>query len=124
LQQRAGGLDIKRLLLVKENQISQVREFSTFLCLGRCESGLTGIVPLICVSALLGQYPVFFAHPERSFGAHHREWLQLDGYQVPCVLPLPECPGGSHGRAAIADDCDVLFFLIWQETLPFSESYK
>ena len=38
LQQRAGSLNIKRLLLIKENQISQVKEFSTFLCIGRCKS--------------------------------------------------------------------------------------
>ena len=31
LQQRAGSLNIKRLLLSKENQISQVKEFSTLL---------------------------------------------------------------------------------------------
>ena len=38
LQQRAGGLNIKRLLLIKENQITQVKEFSTFLCMGWCKS--------------------------------------------------------------------------------------
>ena len=38
LQQRAGGLNIRGLLLVKENQISQVKEFSTSLCMGRWES--------------------------------------------------------------------------------------
>ena len=35
LQQRAGGLNIKRLLLIKENQINpQVKEFSAFLYMG------------------------------------------------------------------------------------------
>ena len=34
LQQRAGNLNIKRLLLTKENQISKIKEFSTFLCMG------------------------------------------------------------------------------------------
>ena len=38
LQQRASSLNIKWLLLVKENQISQVKEFRAFLCMGRCES--------------------------------------------------------------------------------------
>ena len=38
LQQWAGSLNIKRLLLIKENQLSQVKEFSTFLCVGRCKS--------------------------------------------------------------------------------------
>ena len=31
LQQVAGNPNIKRLLLIKENQMSQVKEFSTFL---------------------------------------------------------------------------------------------
>ena len=38
LQQWAGSLNIKRLLLIKENQLSQVKEFSTFLCVGRCKN--------------------------------------------------------------------------------------
>ena len=38
LQQRLGNRDIKRLLLMKENQVSQVNEFSAFLCMGRCWS--------------------------------------------------------------------------------------
>ena len=35
LQQRSGNLNIKSLLLTKENQISKIKEFSTFLCMGR-----------------------------------------------------------------------------------------
>ena len=31
-QQRAGSLNIKRLLLSKRNQLSQGKEFSAFLC--------------------------------------------------------------------------------------------
>ena len=38
LQQRAGSLNFERLLLIKENQISQVKEFSAFLCMGRGKS--------------------------------------------------------------------------------------
>ena len=38
LQQGAGSLNIKRFLLIKENQISQVKEFSPFLCMGICKS--------------------------------------------------------------------------------------
>ena len=30
LQQRAGTVNIERLLLIKENQISQVKEFSVY----------------------------------------------------------------------------------------------
>ena len=43
LQQRAGSLNLKRLLQIKENQISQVKEFSAFLK-KRHESGLTEII--------------------------------------------------------------------------------
>ena len=50
LQQSAGSRDIKRLLLIKENQIARVKEFSTFY-VGE-ESGLTKIIPLICTSAV------------------------------------------------------------------------
>ena len=39
LQQRAGSLNIKWSLLIKENQISQVKEFSTFPCKGRSSRG-------------------------------------------------------------------------------------
>ena len=38
LQKRAGTLNIRRLALIKKNQVSQVEEFSTFLCMGRCRS--------------------------------------------------------------------------------------
>ena len=38
LQQGASSLNIKRLLLIMKNQISQVKEFSTFLCTKRCKS--------------------------------------------------------------------------------------
>ena len=38
LQQRPGSSNFKRLLLIKENQTSQVKEFSTFLCMGICKS--------------------------------------------------------------------------------------
>ena len=38
LQQRAGSLNSKRLLLIKGNQISEVKEFSAFLCMGKCKS--------------------------------------------------------------------------------------
>ena len=40
------------------------------------ESGLTEIIPLVCTSAIWGQFPVF-SHPEPPFlKAHHGEWLQ------------------------------------------------
>ena len=38
LQQKPGSRNIKRLRLIKENQTSQVNEFSAFLCKGGCKS--------------------------------------------------------------------------------------
>ena len=46
LPQRAGRLHIKRLLLIKENQITQVKAFSSFLCNGRCK-GLGSLKSLL-----------------------------------------------------------------------------
>lgn len=40
LQQRAGSLNVKRLFLIKENQVFQVKEFSACLWM-RQEPGLT-----------------------------------------------------------------------------------
>ena len=47
LQQKPGSQNIKRLLLIKENQTSQVNEFSSFLPMRRCKS-LVHWIPLIC----------------------------------------------------------------------------
>ena len=56
LQQRADSMNIKILMLMKENQISQVKQFSTFLCRGRWESlGLLKYMHLSC----LGPVPYF-----------------------------------------------------------------
>ena len=41
LQQRPGSQNIKRSLLTKENQTSQVNELSTFLYMGKWKRGLT-----------------------------------------------------------------------------------
>ena len=66
LQQRAGCKN-KRLVLVTESQISQVKKFSAFLW-EDARSGLAEIIFLICGSALWGQYPMF-SHPEFPQGS-------------------------------------------------------
>ena len=38
LRHRPSSWKIRGLLLIKENQTSQVKEFSAFLCMGRCKS--------------------------------------------------------------------------------------
>ena len=98
LQQRAGSLNIKRLLLLKENQISQVKEFSAFLCMGKCKSlgSQKFIIPLICTSSIWGQRSVFhilsLLSSELVVGAAAAWWL-LDGrYSF--------CPENCQGSAA------------------------
>ena len=59
LQQGADSLNIKRLLLIKENQVSQVKGSSIFIFMGRCKSlgsprsffpeHLSYLGPVICV---------------------------------------------------------------------------
>ena len=72
LQQRAGSLNVKRLLLTKENQTSQVKEFSAFLCMGRCES-------LGSLKSFLRYVPQVPGASILSFlRAQCREWLQSD----------------------------------------------
>ena len=52
LQERGGSLNIKVVLRIKENQLSQVKEFSTFpLCGKRQVSGLTENIPFLNLSS-------------------------------------------------------------------------
>ena len=53
-QQGAGALNIRRLALMKENQISPVKEFNTFLCMGRHKSLGSLNSFLSCTSQLPG----------------------------------------------------------------------
>ena len=66
LQQRAGNLNIQKLLLMKENQISQVKEFSTFLCMGRCK-GLGSLKSFLGYAPQLSEASILFSHPKLLF---------------------------------------------------------
>ena len=53
LQQSVSSLNIKRLLLIKEEQIFQIKEFNAFFMYEKMpKSGLNEIIPLICTSAI------------------------------------------------------------------------
>ena len=71
---KAGCLHIKRLLLVKENQISQVMEFSTFLCMERYKS-LGSVKSFLSYASQLSWASIlcFFFHILSFLGAHPRE---------------------------------------------------
>ena len=91
LRQRADSLNIKRLLIMKENQISQVKEFDAFLCMGRCKSLGSLKSFLSCASQLPGASVLCLLDPE-FLSAHQREWLQPEGCQIAGIALLPECP--------------------------------
>ena len=61
LQQRAGSLKMKRLLLIKENQITQVKAVSSFLCNGRCK-GLGSLKSLLPYAAQLSMASILCFH--------------------------------------------------------------
>ena len=68
-QQRAGSLNIKKLLLIKGNKISIIKKFRAFLMYRKMqESVFIEVIPLICTSAIWGRHPVFL-HPELPRGS-------------------------------------------------------
>ena len=79
--QRPGSQNIKRLLLIKENQTSQFSEFSPFLRMGRRKSGLTDVIPLMCTSASWARCPGL------------SPWVCLGPFGCP-VSPFP--PASAH----------------------------
>ena len=68
LQQSAGSQNIKRLLLIKENQISQVKKFSAFLCMERCKS-LGFLQSFLWYAPQLSGASILFSHSESFQGS-------------------------------------------------------
>ena len=78
LQQRADSWNIKKLLLIKENQTSQAKEFSAFLCMGRCKSLGSLQSFLRCAPQLPGARSLFFPilSPLRGTACGGLRWLR------------------------------------------------
>ena len=94
------------------------------------ESRLTEIIPLICTSALWGQYPLF-SHPEFPYPefpqVHHWGWLQRltarCAWQWAARLSPSWVPSGLTVWAAVMwwlDGCNILCLLMWQAVFYFS----
>ena len=94
LQQRPGGQNFKRLLLIKENPLSGVKEFSAFVCMGRCKS-LGSLKSFLCYAPQLSGASILCFLILSSFRAHHR-WR------------------GPGGVMWWLEGCSSLCFLIWQ----------
>ena len=118
LQQRAGSLNVKGLLLKKTRYLT---EFHAFLCTGRCRSLGSLKSPLGCAPRLSGaNTPCSRPElPQRS----GRERLCSTGCWMAGLVLLPGSPWGlkgSHWRATVTDDYDIL---TWQEIFHFSSTW-
>ena len=52
LPKRVDSMNLKRLLLIKENKISQIKKFRAFLCMGRCKN-LGALKPFLSYTSQL-----------------------------------------------------------------------
>lgn len=79
--------NIKRLLLIKENQTSRVNEFPVY---GKMEeSGFTEIFPLMCTFTIWGQYLfLFFVFHLESLQSGRRQWLMAREPQHPVFTDM------------------------------------
>ena len=86
LQQRAGRCNVKRLLLIKESQISQVKEFSTFLCMG----GYKSLKSFLWYALQLSGASILCFHILSSLRAHQlpgggcNHWLTVSTFVYWC----------------------------------------
>ena len=121
LQQRVDSLNVRRLLLIKEKQISQGKEFSALLWMGGCKSlgspkSFLWYAPQLSGASILCFHILSQGSP---YGVTAVWWL-LDGrYSLPSWVPsgLTSSPSAV---AAITDVCDILCLLIWQAVFHFS----
>ena len=106
---------IKHRITINKRKPDNSRNSALFYVWEYTRSGLTEIIPLLYA-------PVSCAF--HILKAHHQEWLQSDGcWMVDILCFLPEFPQGSlvwrWEVAAVADDCDILYLLIWQAIFYF-----
>ena len=113
MQQRQGSWNLKRLLLIKENQTSQVNEFSTFLFGKMQASRLTEIIPLFAPQ-LSGASILHFLTLRILMVRGSLIW----GARLWASCFHPEFPQGSLWAAVIwyLDGCNTFCLLMWQAT--------
>ena len=98
-------------LLIKENQVTRVKEFSASLCVGRCRS-LDSLKSSLSFAFWPSQASIlWFSHPELPWGSQRGvaavQWL-LDPRYSPSWVPSGLT--SSPWRTVIADDCDIRVF--------------
>ena len=122
LPQRAGSLNWS--LLIKENQITQVMEFSASLCMGRCKS-LNSLKSSLSFAFWPSEASILcFSHPELL-------WSSQRGVAAVCWLLDPQVFFLSSLRAhqLTLKDCNRRWlwhpcFLIWVEIFHFSAVFQ
>ena len=116
---RPGIWNIKRFMLIKEKQISQVKEFSTFPCIGRCKS-LNSLKSFLWKTSQLSVASILCLFMLSFLRVHCLEWLQQltarwtwqrAAYLSPSQIPL-------EVRVQLSvmwrfDSCNILSVLIW-----------
>ena len=91
---RRAGSRNKTLPLIKENKISQVKKFSTFLCMGRCKSPSSLKLFLWYAPQLSGTSILCFLILS-LLKVHGQEWLQQLTARWRASCFYPEFPHGS-----------------------------
>ena len=97
---------IKRLLWIKENQTSPLKEFSTFLWMGRCKS-LGSLKSLLWYAPQLSVAWILCFLILSLFRVHPQGWL-------PRVTAAAVCWAAVMWRF---DGCNIPSLLIWQATI-------
>ena len=114
---KTSSQNTQRLLWIKENQISQVKEFSTLLCTGRCKSLDSLKSFLWCAPYLCRANTLCFLI--LSFLRVYRWGLTTvsDDLMAGNIMFLSRVPSGLTIRAALTwwlDCCNIFCLLIWQ----------
>ena len=117
---RPRSRNVKRLLLIKGNQISQVKEFSAFLCMGRCKS-LGSLKSYLWYAPQLSGVSILSFLILSFLRVHRWGWLRwLPGrwtWQWAAHLSPSWVPSGLTVWVAVMwwlDGCNVLCLLVWQ----------
>ena len=119
VQQRPGSWDLKSLLVIKENQTSQVREFSAFLSIGSFKSPgwlmlFLGSAPQLSRANVL-YFLILSFFRVYSWGDGCSDWLLLAGIQFPAWVSSGLTVGVDLMQWL--DGCNVLCLLIQQAML-------